>query len=77
MIVQTPVIATQCVGTTELLGENSEYGLMTENSEDGIYYAMKQVLVHSECRNEYSNRIHQRSAAFQKEALLKAIEQIL
>ena len=76
-IIGTPIISTRCLGTAELLGENCEYGLMTENSEDGIYYAMKQVLVHSECRNEYSNRIHQRSAAFQKEALLKAIEQIL
>lgn len=76
-IIGTPIISTQCLGTAELLGENNEYGLMVENSDEGLYLAMKQVSVHPEWREEYSNKIRQRSAAFHKDAMLKTVEDVL
>lgn len=76
-IIGTPLISTRCLGTAELLGENNEYGLMVDNSEEGIYQAMIQVIVHLEWHEEYSDRIRQRSNAFQKDVLLSAVEQIL
>lgn len=76
-IIGTPIISTQCLGTAELLGENSEYGLMTENSEEPLYQAMKRVLTHPDLRADYSAKIRQRSAVFQKEALVRAVEQVL
>ena len=39
----TPVITTDVAGAKELLGD-SEYGIVTANSTDGIYLAMKRVL---------------------------------
>lgn len=77
MMVGTPVIATKCLGTTELLGKNNEYGLMTENSEEALCQAMRNVLVHTEIREELSAKIRSRSAAFRKDVLLKAMEQFL
>lgn len=76
-IIGTPIISTRCLGTAEFLGKNNEYGMMVENSEVGMYQAMKQVFAHPEWREDYSNRIRQRSTAFHYEALLKAIEQYL
>lgn len=76
-IIGTPIISTRCLGTAELLGENSEYGLMTENAEESLYQAMNQVLAHPELRADYSARIRQRSAVFQKEELVRAVEAIL
>lgn len=76
-IIGTPIISTQCLGTAELLGENSEYGLMTENSEEPLYQAMKRVLTHPDLRADYSAKIRQRSAVFQNETLVRAVENIL
>ena len=76
-IIGTPIISTRCLGTAELLGENSEYGLMTENSEESLYQAMERVLTHPDFRADYSAKIRQRSAAFQKEELVRAVEAIL
>ncbi len=77
MILDTPAVATRCVGTTELLGEHGEYGLMTENSDEALCQAMNQVLAHPELRADYSARIRQRRAIFQKEELVRAVEAIL
>ena len=77
MMVGTPVIATKCLGTAELLGANGEYGLMTENSEEALCQAMRNVLVHTEMGEDFSVKIQSRSAAFQKEELVRVIEQML
>ena len=39
----TPIITTLVAGAKELLGE-SEYGIIVENSKEGIYKGMKSVL---------------------------------
>ena len=76
-ILGTPIISTRCLGTAELLGENSEYGLMIENAEEPLYQALKRVLTYPDLRADYSTKIRQRSAAFQKEELVRAVEAIL
>ena len=76
-IIGTPIISTRCLGTAELLGANGEYGLMTENSEEALCQAMRNVLVHTEMRDEFSAKILSRSSAFQKEELLVSVQQIL
>lgn len=40
---ETPIITTDVCGAKELLG-NSEYGIICENSESGIYESMKNVM---------------------------------
>jgi glycosyltransferase involved in cell wall biosynthesis len=76
-IIGTPIISTRCVGTAELLGNNSEYGLMTDNSEASLYQAMKRVIIHPELCAEYTVKIQRRSALFKKEALVDAVAKIL
>ena len=43
IILGTPVVTTDISGASEMLGD-SEYGLITENSEEGIYRGMKKML---------------------------------
>lgn len=43
LILGKAIVTTQCSGMKELLGD-SEYGIVTENSEQGLYYAMKKLL---------------------------------
>ena len=44
LVIGTPVVSTKCSGATELLGENNEFGIVVENSEEGIYYGIKEML---------------------------------
>ena len=37
------MISTEVSGIKEQLGENSEYGIITENSIDGLYEGLKQI----------------------------------
>ena len=39
----TPVLATDCAGAVEWLGSN-QYGMIVENSTDGLYQGMKHIL---------------------------------
>lgn len=43
LILGKAVVTTQCSGMKELLGD-SEYGIITENSEQGLYYGLKKML---------------------------------
>ena len=44
LLLGIPVVSTNCSGAYELLGRNNEYGIVTENSEEGIYEGMKRLL---------------------------------
>lgn len=76
-ILSTPMISTRCAGTSELIGENSEYGLMAVNSENGIYEKMKMVLEQPCLHEKYVEKTVMRSKYWKKENLLKSIEEIL
>lgn len=69
----TPIITTDVAGAKELLG-NSEYGIITENSEIGIYHAMKSVLDNPDIQLHYKNAIKKRASLI---TLQKRIEDIL
>ncbi len=76
MLIGTPIISTECSGTEELLGEN-EYGIRCENSEKGLYNAMKHVLEHPDLRKIYSDKALQKGTSFHKKELLAKIETVL
>ena len=76
LIIGTPVISTDCSGTDELLG-NSEYGIRCENSENGLYEAMKSVLTDDSLYIKYKKKAAEGGRRFNKEQLLQEIEQIL
>lgn len=76
LIVGTPVISTDCSGTEELLGD-SEYGIRCENSEEGLYKAMKQVLDNPSLQMKYAEKAIIKGVSFHKEELLAKIEEVL
>lgn len=56
LIVGTPVVATACSGVTEWL-DNGRYGIIVDNSIDGIYKGMLSVLEAPELLEQYRKRI--------------------
>ncbi|MBQ7923526.1 MAG: glycosyltransferase [Clostridia bacterium] len=77
LVVGTPVVSTDCSGAKELLGENNEYGIVVENSEEGIYEGMKKMLSDSETLLYYKNKAIERGYYFSKEKTVRAVEEML
>ena len=77
LIVGTPVVSTDCSGARELLGEQNEYGIVVENSEDGIYEGMKKMLSEPETLAHYKEKAAERGHYFSKEKTVKAVEEML
>ncbi|MBQ5390558.1 MAG: glycosyltransferase [Clostridia bacterium] len=77
LIVGTPVVSTDCSGAKELLGEQDEYGLVVENSEEGIYQGMKRMLADPQMLAQYKARAKERGSFFSKEKTVRAVEEML
>lgn len=77
LIVGTPVVSTDCSGARELLGEQNEYGLVVENSTQGIYEGMKQMLEDSQLLAHYRHQAAIRGGHFSREKTVEAVEEML
>lgn len=71
-----PVITTECSGMREIFGEN-ECGIICENSEDGLYNAMKKVLNDPSLLKKFSGEEKKRANDFSLKKRMKAIEDFL
>lgn len=77
LIVGTPVVSTNCSGAYELLGENNEYGIVTENDEDALYEGIKKMLTTPDLLEAYAAKAKERGKAFSTEKTVKAVEEML
>lgn len=71
-----PVITTECSGMREIFGEN-ECGIICENSEDGLYNAMKKVLNDPSLLKKFSVEEKKRANDFSLKKRMKAIEDFI
>lgn len=70
------IIATDVSGVTEML-ENGKLGLVTENSEDGIYAGMKKSLTNPESFTVYQNNLQDYKMPFNLENSVNSIMDII
>ena len=77
LIVGTPVVTTLCSGMQEMLGENNEYGIVTENNEDSLYEGVKRILTTPNLLGEYARKAFERGKYFSTEKTTKAVEELL
>lgn len=70
LILGKPVVTTPCSGMRELLGD-SEYGLITEDSVEGIYSGIRRMLDEPGQMERYAQTAAQRGKDFSKEMVLK------
>jgi glycosyltransferase involved in cell wall biosynthesis len=61
----------------EMLGENNEYGVVTENTEEALYQGIKQLLDDPELLAHYREKAAERGKAFRTEETVRAVEQML
>lgn len=60
----------------EMLGENNEYGIVTENSEEGLYRGIKSFLDSQELQKYYKQQAKERGQKFQMDNTVKAVEEM-
>lgn len=77
LIVGTPVVTTLCSGMYEMLGENNEYGIVTENNEDALYEGIKKILTTPGMLEDYAAKALERGKEFSTEKTTKAVEDML
>ena len=77
LIVGTPVCTVEVSGMKEMLGENNEYGVVTENSEDSLYDGIKSFLDNPEKLQYYKTQAEKRGRDFYSKETVLSVENML
>lgn len=76
VILGVPVVSTDVSGAKEILGENNEYGIVTENSENGLYTGIKEMLSDPDKRRHYAEKAKERAAFFATEKTVNEAQEL-
>ncbi len=77
LIVSTPVCTTEVSGMKEMLGENNEWGIVTENTDEALYEGIKSLVSNPDLLKHYKAKAEERGKFFTTEATVKATEEFL
>ena len=72
LILETPVLSTECTGPCEIL-DNGKYGMLVENSEQGLYNGLKRLVEHPEILAEYRKKAKTRQDFFDENKIANQI----
>ena len=76
LLLGLPVVSTRCTGPTEIL-EDGRYGLLVDNSEEGIYSGLKSVLDGNCDLEQYRKTAYERGMDFDKEKIAADIIRLI
>ena len=76
MVLGKAFVTTECSGMREILGD-SEYGLITDNTDQQFYNGFKQMVSDDSLRSYYENMATQRAIVFSRNQLVSEIEVFL
>lgn len=77
LIVGTSVCTVEVSGMKEMLGDNNEYGIVTDNDEESLYKGIKALLDDSELLYHYKRMAEERGKTFSTENTVRAVEEML
>lgn len=77
LIVGTPVCTVEVSGMKEMLGENNEWGIVTENSEESLYQGIQSLLDSPSRLAYYKEKAAERGKTFSTENTTRAVEKML
>ena len=76
VILGKAVVTTDCSGMREILGD-SEYGLITDNSDESFYAGLELMLKNADLRREYERNALVRGQRFSMEKLVARVQDFL
>lgn len=77
LIVGTPVCTVEVSGMKEMLGENDEWGIVTDNDEEALYQGIKRLLDDPVLLAYYKEKAAERGKMFSTVNTVKAVEDML
>lgn len=77
VILEKPVVATECAGMKEILGENNEYGMIIENSTEALYNGLYQMLTKKEILDNYKEKVKYKKQIFGLSNAINEVEELL
>lgn len=77
IILGKAIVTTNCSGMKELLGNNSEYGLICDNNEEALYFGMEKFIKKKRIVEKYEQKVVERKKIFSLKKSVEAIEKIL
>lgn len=77
LIVGTPVCTVEVSGMREMLGEDSQYGLIVPNDEEALYQGIKSLLDQPERLAEYRRKAAVRGKIFSTHETVEAVQEML
>lgn len=75
-ILGVPIMATDCSGVKELLGDKSEYGIVMDINENSVYDSMKKVIEDRRINDRYREKIKERAKSIAVKERIKKIEEL-
>ena len=77
LIVGTPVCTVEVSGMKEMLGENNEWGIVTENDEGALYEGIRRLLDDPALLSHYQKQAEERGRTFSTENTVNAVQEML
>ena len=77
LIVGTPVCTVEVSGMKEMLGDNDEWGVVTENDEDALYRGIRRLLDDPALLAHYKEKAAQRGRSFSTKNTVAMVEEML
>lgn len=77
LIVGTAVCTVEVSGMKEMLGQNNEYGIVTESNEEALYQGIKSLLDDPALLAHYKMQAQLRGKTFSTENTVKAVQDML
>ena len=77
IILGKPIVTTDCSGMREMLGTDSQYGLICPNNEEALYQALKSMITNELLRKHYIKTVKKRQKFFNIDTRIKDIEELI
>lgn len=76
LILGTAVCTVDVSGMKEMLGENNEYGIVTDNDEESLYKKIRELIDDTDCLEYYQRQAVIRGKSFGKEKTVQMVEKL-
>lgn len=76
LIVGTAVISTHCSGATEILGQNNEYGIVTDNNDEALYQGMRMLIEDQRLLCHYKKQAGRRASFFNTVQSVESVQRL-
>ena len=77
LILGIPVCTVEVSGMREMLGDENQYGIIVNNTEQDLYLAIKRIISNKELLSYYKGKAIERGVFFNTEKTVQAVEKML